>query len=125
MNRDSRLGSKTVVFGMKVGDDQIAVLKSKAAEEMVINLEHGDTYLVMFYDEALDTVRVYNRKIEDTIFNFEFDLMFKDEETGTNWTKFGKASSGLLNGVELERVTNFDCMWFAWVAFFPDTELIK
>ncbi len=125
MNQDSRLESKTVVYGINLGDDQFAVLKSKAAEEMVINLERGDNHLVMFYDEALEIVRVYNRKVEDTIYSFEYDLLFKDEETGTSWTKFGKASSGQLTGVELERVTNFDCMWFAWVAFFPDTELIK
>lgn len=128
MNRDPRLGSKTVVYGINLGDQQVAVLKTKAASVRVINVDVGDRHLVVFYDELLDTVRVYDRDVGGTIHNFAYrpdEPSFVDDGTGSLWSTTGEAVSGPLTGTQLERVTSFDCMWFAWAAFFPDTELIR
>jgi hypothetical protein len=51
------------------------------------------------------------------------DAPITDVETGSTWSITGRATSGPLAGVRLERVVHGDHFWFAWAAFEPDTEL--
>jgi hypothetical protein len=50
---------------------------------------------------------------------------FKDTETGSTWNFIGKALDGPLAGKQLTRVVAFDHFWFAWRAFFPQTEIFS
>ncbi len=49
--------------------------------------------------------------------------LFRDVETGTTWNILGKAVSGELEGEELELITHRNEFWFAWQAFFPNSEV--
>lgn len=49
--------------------------------------------------------------------------LFRDAETGTTWNILGKAVSGQLAGEELELITHRNEFWFAWQAFFPDSDV--
>ena len=46
-----------------------------------------------------------------------------DEETGSVWNIFGGAVSGELAGTRLQAINAFPHFWFAWAAFYPETEL--
>jgi hypothetical protein len=47
-----------------------------------------------------------------------------DAETGTTWSVTGEALQGPLAGRSLTAVPHTDPFWFAWSAFYPDTEAI-
>jgi hypothetical protein len=124
MHDDDRLASKTVVIGIHSKNSAVAILKSTAEQQNVINLELNNQALTVFYDEELETVRVFNRDLGGTIYDFTYSDGFSDLQTGSEWSVNGKAINGDLLGEKLEIVTSFDVMWFAWVAFYPNTELI-
>jgi Protein of unknown function (DUF3179) len=50
---------------------------------------------------------------------------FVDTETGSRWNILGHATSGPLAGHQLEAYPFIDTFWFTWVAFRPDTRLIR
>jgi hypothetical protein len=35
------------------------------------------------------------------------------------------ASSGKMSGSELDPLTSYEVMWFAWYAFFPETKVLS
>ncbi len=47
-----------------------------------------------------------------------------DALSNTLFEASGTAVSGSLEGNRLQRVVSYDVMWFAWAAFFPDTQVI-
>jgi hypothetical protein len=47
-----------------------------------------------------------------------------DELTGSLWAANGRSIEGKLSRTQLEQQTAYDVMWFAWHAFFPETEVI-
>ncbi|HEX2030168.1 MAG TPA: DUF3179 domain-containing protein, partial [Actinomycetota bacterium] len=47
----------------------------------------------------------------------------RDRETGSSWTIGGRAVSGSLAGTRLEPVPHVDAFWFAWQAFYPESEV--
>ena len=49
----------------------------------------------------------------------------RDRETGSSWTIGGRAISGALAGTRLEPVPHIDAFWFAWQAFYPQTEVYE
>jgi hypothetical protein len=48
-----------------------------------------------------------------------------DEETGSTWSLAGRATSGPLEGTELERIAHLDTFWFAWSSHKPHTRLVE
>jgi hypothetical protein len=123
MNRDARLSPKEVVIGVKSGGSQLAILKSRVAEERVVNLVVGDTPVVAFYDEDLDAVRVFVRIIEGQVLEFASEGSGIVDDRGSTWSEVGRALGGPLEGASLVHADYFDVMWFSWVAYYPDTEL--
>jgi Protein of unknown function (DUF3179) len=49
---------------------------------------------------------------------------FIDEATGSTWNILGVAIAGPRRGEQLQPVTYLDTFWFAWSAYFPDTDLL-
>ncbi len=123
MNRDDRLEPKEVVIGVKSGDSQLAILKSRVAEEKVANLVVGGAPIVAIYDEELDAVRIYSRQVEGQILVFTIEDSMVVDDQGSSWSVLGRIVEGPLEGASLEPVDYFDVMWFSWVAYYPDTEL--
>ncbi len=46
---------------------------------------------------------------------------FIDEQTGSSWNLFGRATAGELEGQQLPAVAHRNEFWVAWAAFFPDS----
>jgi hypothetical protein len=113
-------------------------LESVAAAE-VLNEAVGDRPVVLLHQpgmrSALDTsairdgrdvgaVGVFDRRVDGQTLTFERDGdAFRDGETGSVWTLAGRAISGPLAGTQLERLVAFDHYWFAWSAFYPESEV--
>lgn len=126
MVTDNRLAAKEVVVGVRINNSALAIVKSKLAENKIANLLIDNKPLVAFYDESLDTVRVYIRQVDGEILIFEFkDGRIVDKETNSEWTVLGESIKGAMKGTRLKLVNSFDVMWFAWVSFYPQTEIYK
>ncbi len=96
MNDDPRLANKKVVVGIKGQNGVLAIDPALVEERGMINAMAGDTPIVAVYDQNLDIVRVFEREDD------------------------GEVTS--VDG--LQPAHHFDVMWFAWSAYFPDTELM-
>jgi hypothetical protein len=46
-----------------------------------------------------------------------------DQQTGSTWDQFGRATGGPLTGARLTPATAMDSFWFDWAAFHPDTTI--
>lgn len=121
MNEDDALQKKDIVVGIRGKDAQIAILKDSIRKEKVINFELGAEKIVAIYDESLDVVRTFSRNFDGDILTFSMNEGGKIIDNKDNeWSVTGVSSNG-----ELMWVDSFDVMWFAWMAFFPETELYK
>jgi hypothetical protein len=125
MNIDKRLPSKEVVIGIKTGGALLAVTKSSVADVGVLNLELGENPFVAIYDKSLEAVRVYSRRVNGETLEFSLRNGVILDDSASFWTAKGQALEGTYKGESLSPVTYFDVMWFAWSAFYPETELIQ
>jgi len=97
MSQDDRLPAKKVVVGVKGPNGVLAIDPNYVKKNAPVYTEVGGQSVVAIYDENLEVVRVYKRE------SFEKPVSV----TG------------------LETADYFDVMWFAWVAFYPETELLR
>ena len=65
-----------------------------------------------------------NRNVQTLRFRIDGDDII-DEETGSTWNIFGMAVAGELAGTQLRAINAFPHFWFAWAAFYPDSELYE
>lgn len=137
---DTRLPATERVVGINVGDVARAYAFSDVAELGVVNDELAEQAVVIFFKDgvssALDAALidegrdvgstvVFDRRLDDQVLTFEAleNGSFLDTETGSTWNILGEALDGPLAGKQLTQVVAFDHFWFAWQAFFPETEL--
>jgi len=127
MHEDDRLGLKQPIIGIKTACGTAALPKNRlTTDRPVLNLTVADAPVVVFYDEALDTVRSFSRVNGDTVLTFASrDGNIVDLNTGSVWTKAGQAVSGKWAGSQLNWVESMESFWFAWIAFYPETQLIS
>ena len=109
-------------------------------EERVINDVIGEHPVVAFFqagvasalgdsviDNAADlgTAGLYLSTLDGITLSFiaQEDGSFTDEQTGSTWNAYGEAIAGDLLGRELEWLDAFPHFWFAWAAFYPETEV--
>ena len=72
------------------------------------------------------SVGVFSRVVDGQALTFATEGdRFVDEETGSVWLISGEATSGPLEGTQLERVEHLDTFWFSWSTYQPDTTLIE
>jgi hypothetical protein len=72
---------------------------------------------VVIYDEALDDGLAY----ETGGRRFSAREGKVIDASGATWDVWGKSS----RGDQLEFVSSFDVMWFAWHAFHPEAEVVR
>ena len=53
------------------------------------------------------------------------DPKFIDNQTGSVWNIFGKATSGPLSGSQLTPIIHGNHFWFTWGAFKPNTVIYR
>ncbi|MEX0843965.1 MAG: DUF3179 domain-containing protein [Balneolaceae bacterium] len=138
---DGKLKPMEKVIGVRIDNAQIAYPYSISQQERVINDELNETPIVIFHTEgarsAMDasqisqsrkdgTTGVFNRNLDDKILTFSFeDATITDNQTGSRWDISGKAIGGLLEGQQLKPLIFGDYFAFAWLVFWPETEIYK
>lgn len=125
MAKDGRLNAKEVVVGVKTNGRQMAIQKQGLRTRKLVNTKLAGIPLVAFYDPDLDIVHVFVRQLNGKLTNFSSERgRIVDELTGSFWTAAGNSVEGKMSGSQLKQLTTYDVMWFAWYAFFPETELL-
>lgn len=129
------------VIGVRSGEASKAYPYSVTSEERVIHDVINDELVVIFHVEgmasAMDNRRIQQSRddgatgvfspvvnSEELEFEWENETI-KDKKTGSTWTISGKATSGPLEGEQLETKTYGDYFAFAWMVFYPDTEIYR
>ena len=136
---DERLFATERVLGATLGDVRVAFPFAALSEAKVINETIGNIAVVAIWQpgsfSALDAASIdlsrdvgmaglFARDLDGTDLSFraEGDTIV-DEQTGSTWNIFGLATDGELAGSQLQPINAFPHFWFAWAAFYPDTEL--
>ena len=142
-NVEDELPVMARVVGIRPGDGQGAAYSLLLLqEELVLNEIIADLPITVFWKagtaSAVDTgsiasgrdvgaTGVFLREVGNQVLSFSAngDGTFSDQETGSTWDILGLATSGPLDGTQLEPIPHHDTFWFAWAAFVPDTSLTK
>lgn len=137
---DPRLPATERVLAGLIGGEPIAYPFSTLREQVVINDTVGGIDVVAFWqpgatsaldlreiDESRDVgmAALYSRRLDGEVLTFALDDvgMLRDEQTGSQWNVFGEATEGQFAGRHLEQQFAAPDLWFAWVAFQPDTRI--
>ena len=74
----------------------------------------------------IGTISVFNRKLDGNILSFErSNGVFKDIQTKSSWDITGYCYEGKLKGKQLNIEPHSNHFAFAWLAFYPETEIYK
>lgn len=127
------------VIGVKIGDVTKAYPYSITQKQKIIHDTLGDTSVVVFHvngaQSALDSPQISNSRVDGStgVFHRTIDgkqLTFElrsghifDTQTNTRWSITGNAVEGPLEGEKLQPVQSGDYFAFAWMVFWPETEL--
>ncbi|MFP4321955.1 MAG: DUF3179 domain-containing protein [Anaerolineales bacterium] len=132
---DDRLFATERVLGYFGSEGAIAYPLSTLAETVAVNDMIGAEPVTvlwqpgsrsLFSETETGSAALFERTLEDgTVLTFtvEDETTIVDEQTGSTWNVFGAATSGELEGTQLEKLTAHPHFWFAWAAFRPDTLL--
>lgn len=136
---DDRLPPMERVLNVTVNDRHRVYPFSAFKSEPVINDKFNGVPVVVFSKldaaSALDKADIskskiipsataYRREIDDLVLSFEVDGdSFYDRETGSQWNLFGQAVSGELAGKQLPTVDSGLHFAFAWLVFYPDSDV--
>lgn len=124
MARSDRFPAKKVVIGVRWNGCPLAIPKEEFRAQRVANTSLGGELILILYEEAVDTIHVFSRKVEGVTLEFRLeDGAIVDAPTRSEWTPLGQAIRGPLRGTKLSLINCFDVMWFAWYAFYPNTEV--
>ncbi|WP_236567859.1 MULTISPECIES: DUF3179 domain-containing protein [unclassified Nocardiopsis] len=138
---DARMPAKTRVVGLGEGADALAVPLDHLTERGVVDVDVAGEPVTVWAEpgvaSALDDSEVaQGREIaatgafrphlgEDRLTFEPADGGFTDHQTGSRWNILGQAVEGELTGQRLPPVDHVDTFWFAWVAFTPQTEIMR
>jgi len=111
MYEDDRLHSKEVIVGARTAAGAVAFVKETMRRKKVETKHLRDISYTVFYDDRLDAVSLY-RNHDAVPFSYE---------NGSYLGPDGKSYRA--DEIPLVAVNAFDAMWFAWAAYFPNTEL--
>ncbi len=74
----------------------------------------------------IGTIAVYNRMLDGKKMTFKRTKgVFKDKKTKSSWDITGYCYEGELKGNQLKIEPHSNHFAFAWLAFYPDTEIYK
>jgi len=124
-----RLPGKALVYGLRIGNRQVAITLERLEKDGTVVVRGGDLPVVVTFDAEGATVKAYYVPIPEV--DKERDLKAKDgrlmlDGTALSWSlATGKPSSDSRGLEELEPLPILSSYWFAWISFFPETELIQ
>ena len=122
-----RLSGKDKVFGLRRGDKQVAIsliyLKTNG-RSLITGI--GDPIIVT-YDASSETASAFvfegNQRAAVKGLKVDGDRMIAPGGRTVWHSRTGKVIEG--DGTNLSVVPTMSSFWFAWVSFFPNTELVK
>ena len=121
--QDDRLRDGEDVLGI-VLDDEARAYPLRQLGDAVINDELADTPLVVVSRAAGPSGVAFDRRVDGQTLTFAADGDgIVDEQTGSQWTRAGRAIDGPLEGSQLDAIPVRSSFWFAFVASFPDTDV--
>ncbi|MCL5986727.1 MAG: DUF3179 domain-containing protein [Actinobacteria bacterium] len=107
--------SKVGVINYTFAGKDITVLFSPSTISVLDSKNIGES-------KDVGTAAVFYRTVDEKTLNFKGskeDII--DAETGSTWSMTGVATSGPLQGAQLQTVEHSIYFWFAWAAFYPET----
>ncbi len=139
---DGRLRAMERVVSVTLAGRDVAYAFSALERERVVNDAIAGRSIVVFWipgtASAVDAARiaegrdvgstaVFSREVGARTLTFEpaGDDRFRDRDTGSLWSLFGRAVEGPQAGTVLEAVPHGNHFWFAWGVFKPGTRVWK
>lgn len=127
LNDYERMPGKDKVFGLRRGDKQVAVsLAYLISNRRALITGVGDPIIVT-YDASSETASAFvfegNQRAAVKGLKVEGDRMIAPGGRAVWNSKTGKLVEG--EGIDLSVVPTMSSYWFAWVSFFPQTELVN
>ncbi len=107
---DDRYHPKRVVMGARTPDGAVAFLKDAIRVNRVMSGKLGATPVTAVYDDHYDTAYVYRNPDEQTVSD-------ADGEVAVDGSTYAP------DDLPLTRIHTFDAMWFAWVGYYPETNV--
>ena len=112
LHEDDRFHRKEVFIGARSRDGTVAFRKDRLRENHLLETTVGGVPYLAAYHHDLDSAWVYRNPDERTV-------------TARNGGYEGPdGREYAADELPLESVTAFDAMWFAWAAFYPNTEVV-
>jgi len=138
---DDRLPAMERVVAIDLGGETVAVPFTSLSEDRAVRVEVGGELLWVLWQEgtasALDTDRIatgrdvgasavfYGRAGGRPLRLEPHDDGFRDRTSGSIFDLAGRGVGGELDGHTLEPVPHGNHFWFAWIAFKPDTRIVR
>ena len=121
-------GIKDRVLGLRVDGDAIAFPFDEMDHQQIINTTVGGLEVAIAWDSSTRMAIPFARRAGEQSLTFKivnkgFPFSMRDRETGTLWDIRGLAVEGELAGERLIQIPAHNAMWFAWVTFWPNTEV--
>lgn len=136
---DGRLKPMEKVIGVRVDGNQRAYPYSITREERIINDSLNEAPIVIFHTDgatsALDASKIsqsredgstggFYRTVDEQTLTFSYtNGSISDNQTGSTWNISGMATDGPLKGHQLKPLIFGDYFAFAWLVFWPETEI--
>lgn len=109
--------SKKSIIGLKLNGKKYAIDKENIEKESLVIYENLNLFAV--YDENISNVRLYI-KADGGELSYANGVISSTSDM--SWSVNGKSLNEL---DDLVAPTYYEVMWFAWYAFYPNTEVIK
>ena len=141
---DGRLAAVERVLGVQEGDevtafpyfrleeaadgDLAAVGANVGGRELLVVWKKGTTSALdgpeIASSRDVGAAAAFYPKVGDRKLEFEVHAgRIVDTKTASVWNIFGRATSGPLEGEQLDGADAFDTFWFDWAAFHPETQI--
>lgn len=128
-NYSLQFPAKDRVLGLRIGAQARAYAFENMGNQSVINDVLGEHEVLVVYDSQNRMTIPYSRRVDDQVLSFDivhggsFPFSLRDFETETLWDIKGHAIEGELAGQQLTQLPAHNSMWFAWVTFWPNTDI--
>lgn len=128
---DPRLESKTLVLGIRSGEEVIAIPLTNLEKKQLPEITLAGEPIVVFYSRANQTPAVFRARVDDRTLSFHLrskgkETFLEDAETRSQWLPLeGRASEGPLTAKQLEPIPYVRSYWYAWSAYRPNTRLLR
>ena len=138
---DTRLPAMERVIDIEVDGSYKIYPFAKIAEKGVINDTYQGVHAVLFHSEntisvmdageisksrSIGSVTVFDPLVDGRHLTFEKKgKSFTDHQTGSSWDITGHCFKGKLEGSQLMILPHSNHFAFAWLAFYPDSEIYR